>query len=332
MTSIDTDHDAVEPVVIKSSDFIKPSFSDTIPVEYMHTEIEVDKSLNSNYESYCKCYSDAKILSILEKNNIQPNAFKCNKSIMPVPNILCLKMELIDFPFGTYTLNIMGENVKTSKNNIFDFTTESTNAIDEINIQQKKAIETKDSDIPILNSNYLHIVQSDWVSIGHNKKTVLKDIQYVKLFGYILKNNTWKYGEQTVKLYSNNVNKISENYTTPFMDFYFEYDTIFPQPNDIVLTIYIDSHKYIELTHGDIKKKIYQYDYKRFLRIPFIRFCEKYTGSMQNGQPEFIVKNALDFNRVDHIVVITKYITLKNIVQWRYIRYLYPTMISIDSC
>jgi len=169
---------------------------------------------------------------------------------MHVPNILCLKIELIDFPFDAYTLNIMGKNVKTSKHNIFDFSTEITNAMIEINMMQKVIMDNR-KEPPITipqNINYLHIRQNDWVSIGHNKKTVLKDIQYVKLFGYILENNIWKYGEQTVKLYSNNVNSIPANLTTPFMDFYFEHDKISAYPDDI-------------------KKKMDQYDYRRFLRI-----------------------------------------------------------------
>lgn len=331
MTSIDTDYDTCEPVVIKSSDFIKPSFSDTIPAEYMHTEQKVNKSLNPNYESYCNNHSDAKIISILEKNNIQPNNFKCDKSKLIVPDILCIKMELIDFPLDTYTLNILGKNVKTSKHNIFDFTTEMTNAMIEINKMEQILDNSKDK---VKHVNFIQIRQNDWVSIGHNKKTVLKDIQYVKLFGYILEDNTWKYHEQITKLYSNKIiSSLHENYVTPFMDFYFDYDTFCPKSDDIIFTIYVDSHKYIELTHADIKKKMNDHHHRQFLRIPFICFSKDYYSDYtQYDQPEIVIKNALNFNRIDNFIVITKFITLRNIVQWRYKRYLYPEMVCVDSC
>jgi hypothetical protein len=257
---------------------------------------------------------------------------------MFIPDVLCLKIELLDFSPDIYTLNVSYENVKTSINNTFDFTKEVTEAMYRLNLRHKVYFERQENGKEYLDNmpkdiNFLHIGGGDLVSLCYNKTIKLNDIQHVKIYGYFLENTTWKYGERIVKLHSNNLSAINANFSTPFMDFYFgfDYGGSIPRPDEIIFTMYVDSQKYIELTYSDIKKKMEYNALRQFLRIPFRNFDEKYYSCTSLGQPEEVIKNTLCLGRVDHLFVITNHITLKKIDQWRYMRCLYPEMLCVYS-
>jgi hypothetical protein len=337
MSSIDTDHDSSNSVVIKSSDFVNPLFSDTISAKYFQIEIDIPRECEC-FQPYLKKHNDAKDIVLLQKYTITPNKIKYDKSMMVIPEMLCTKMELLDFPPDTYILNVAYNNVKSSINNTFDFTNKITEAIHRLNAMQTRIFEKKENGKECLDNipkdiKFLYIGNSDLVSLSCNKLNKLNNVHYVKLHGYFLEDTNWKYDERIIKLYSNNLSLVEMNYVTPFADFYFEYSQSIPRPDEIIFTIYVDSHKYIELTYGDIKKKIEQdpfrrYPYSEFLRIPFTEFDEKYKWSvLRFDLPEEVTKNSLNFGRVGHMFLVTNYITIKKIEQWRYIKYLYPDML-----
>lgn len=245
----------------------------------------------------------------------------------------CNKITLIDFPLAPYILSLNGNNIMTSKNNIFNIDDNKTDlAKDLINAGYSYNLNIfKGTKPPIdfYECKYINLERYDSCRINYPSSVKLDKYEYhISISGYYYENNSWIYKEEIINVYPNNTYNLGISYVTESIDFMFAPCNYIMNTIDEQEVIFlIDGLVYEKITGETLKKNNFIYRLKTDRSK--CKTLYPNIGTIDTYFNDYIIENTIQFSRVASFKIILKNIKITNVTQHYYMVFRYPSRIPI---